>query len=240
MLQIVMIPGLMNDGWVWRHQLGPLSRYAPVTIACNDGATSLDEMAARILAHSAGPLALVGHSMGGRIALEVVRQAPGRIAGLALLDTGVHGFREAEREGREGLVAIARREGMRAVADLWMPQMLAAARRGDGVLVPGIAAMIDRCSPEIFAAQQAAMLARADLEPLLGAIRCPTLVVTGAEDGWSPPDQHEAIAAAIPGAVLRIVAGAGHMLPVEDPAATTALLVDWAAGLRGLAEESGR
>ena len=232
MLQIVMIPGLMNDGWVWRDQIGPLSRIATVTIACNDGATSLDEMAARILA-AAGPVALVGHSMGGRIALEAVRQAPERIAGLALLDTGVHGFREAERDGRERLVAMARTQGMRAVADSWMPQMLAAARREDAVLVEGIAEMLCRCPPEAFAAQQAAMLARADLAPLLARITCPTLVATGAEDGWSPPDQHEAIAAAIPGAVLRIVPGAGHMLPVEDPAATTALLVEWAKRVVG-------
>lgn len=223
-----MIPGLMNDGWVWRHQVGPLSRLAPVAIACNDGAATLDAMAARILANAAGRIALVGHSMGGRIALEVVRQAPERIAALALLDTGVHGFREAERAGRERLVALARNEGMRAVADSWMPQMLAAARRDDAALVAGIADMLCRCPPEVFAAQQSAMLARADLVPLLPGIACPTLVVTGEEDGWSPPDQHEAIAAAIPGAALRIVKGAGHMLPVEDPDATAALLLEWA------------
>ena len=227
-MQIVLVPGLMNDGWVWRDQVGPLSRIAPVTIACNDGGGSLVDHARRILDMARGRIAVAGHSMGGRIALEVVRLAPERVVGLAVLNTGIHGPREAERAGREELVAIGRKDGMRPVAESWMPQMLAAARRGDTALIDGIAEMLCRCPPEVFASQQASMLTRNDLGDVLPGIRVPTLVVTGEEDGWSPPARHEAIAAAIPGSVLRIVPGAGHMLPVEDPAATTALLVDWA------------
>ena len=230
-MQIVLIPGLMNDGWVWRHQIGPLSRVAPITVACNDRDGSLANMAARILSVTNGPIALAGHSMGGRIALETFRLAPERIVGMALLNTGVHGFREAEREGRERLVAIGRAQGMQPVADSWMPQMLAAARRSDANLVSGIAEMLCRCPPEVFAAQQAAMIARADLTPLLGQIRVPTLIATGEEDGWASPAQHAEIAAEIAGASLRIVPGAGHMMPVEDPDAVTAILLEWTAGL---------
>jgi pimeloyl-ACP methyl ester carboxylesterase len=230
-MQIVLIPGLMNDGWVWREQIGALSRIAPVQVACNDGCDTLVDMASRIVAQSPGRIAVAGHSMGGRIAMEVVRQAPDRLVGLALLNTGMHGVREAELAGRRALVETGRAEGMRAVAAAWMPQMLAAARRDDPVLVAGITEMLARCTPDIFAAQQAAMMARNDLTSLLAGIRVPTLVATGEEDGWASPRQHEEIAAAIPGATLRIVPGAGHMMPVEDPAAVTALLVEWAAGL---------
>ncbi|MDB5688745.1 MAG: alpha/beta hydrolase fold protein, partial [Sphingomonas bacterium] len=113
----------------------------------------------------------------------------------------------------------------------WMPQMLAAARRDDRAVVDGITTMLARCTPEIFAAQQAAMMSRNDLTPLLAGIRVPTLVATGEEDGWASPAQHEQIAAAIPGATLRIVPGAGHMMPVEDPAAVTAILLEWTARL---------
>ena len=227
-MQIVLIPGLMNDGWVWREQIGALSRIAPVRVACNDGCDSLAGMAARVIDGSAGRIAVAGHSMGGRIALEAFRLAPERIAGLALLDTGVHRAREDELPGRRQLVALARRAGMRAVAAEWMPQMLAPARREDGRLVEGIAAMLARCSADAFASQQAGMMARMDLTSLLGDIAVPTLVAAGELDSWSPPAQHEAIAAAIRGAALRIVPGAGHMLPVEDPEATTALLLEWA------------
>jgi pimeloyl-ACP methyl ester carboxylesterase len=231
-MQIVLIPGLMNDGWVWREQIGPLSRIAPVRVACNDGCDTLDAMAARIVAETTGPIALAGHSMGGRIAMEVVRQASDRLVGLALLNTGMHGVREAELPGRKALVETGRTEGMRAVAAAWMPQMLAAARRDDRVLVDGITDMLARCTPDIFAAQQAAMMARNDLTPLLAGIAVPTLVATGEEDGWASPAQHEEIAAQIPGAELRIVPGAGHMMPVEDPAAVTAILLEWAAGMK--------
>lgn len=230
-MQIVLIPGLMNDAWVWREQIGPLSRIAAVRVACNDGCDSLADMAARIIAESPGRIAVAGHSMGGRIAMEVMRQAPERVAGLALLSTGMHGVREAELAGRRALVETGRSEGMHAVAAAWMPQMLAAARRDDRAVVDGITTMLARCTPEIFAAQQAAMMSRSDLTPLLAGIRVPTLVATGEEDGWASPAQHEQIAAAIPGATLRIVPGAGHMMPVENPAAVTAVLLEWTARL---------
>ena len=85
-MQIVLIPGLMNDGWIWRHQIGQLSRITSVTIARTDGCDSLAAMADRILGHTAGPLMVIGHSMGGRVALEVVARAPERVKRLALLD----------------------------------------------------------------------------------------------------------------------------------------------------------
>jgi pimeloyl-ACP methyl ester carboxylesterase len=234
-MQIILIPGLMNDGWVWRNQVGPLSRIAPVQIACNDGCDSLVAMAARIADSTSGPIAVAGHSMGGRVALELFRLAPERIAGLALLNTGVHGVREAELPGRRALVETGAREGMRAVAADWMPQMLAESRRGDAELIEGITEMLERCSADVFARQQAGMMTRNDLTPLLGQIQVPTLVATGELDGWSTPAQHEEIAAQIAGAALSIGAGAGHMMPVEDPEATTAMLVEWALRVKAAA-----
>ena len=226
-MQIILIPGLMNDAWVWRLQAGPLSRIAPVTVANNDGCDSLGAMAERILALSHGPLAVVGHSMGGRAALEVAARAPERLAGLALLDTGAGGPAEGEAAGRLRLVELARREGMAAVAREWLPPMLAPEHRSDHGLITGITRMLERCTPDIFAAQQQALLGRPDRTALLPSIACPTLVATGSEDAWAPPGQHKAMADAIPGAVLRVVEGSGHMLPVEAPEALTDLLVEW-------------
>lgn len=226
-MQIILIPGLMNDGWVWRHQVGPLSRHAPVTIARNDGCDNLGAMAERILDVSRGPLALAGHSMGGRVAIEVVARAPERIARLALLDTGAGGVAEGEAEGRLRLAELARREGMAAVAREWLPPMLSAAGRANQKLVGSITAMLERCTPEVFAAQQRALIERPDRSELLPAIPCPTLLVAGSEDAWAPPAQHAAMADAIPGGTARIIEGAGHMTPVEAPDALTALLLEW-------------
>jgi pimeloyl-ACP methyl ester carboxylesterase len=226
-MQIILIPGLMNDGWVWRHQIGPLSRIAPVMIACNEGCDSLAAMASRILAATSGPLALVGHSMGGRVALEAVAQAPGRVKCLALLDTGAGGPVEAEAAGRKRLVDLARAEGMAAVAREWLPPMLSALHRADQNLVRGISGMIERCTPEIFAGQQHALIERPDRTALLPEIACPTLAAAGSDDEWAPFAQHQAMAAAIRGGTARIIPGAGHMTPVEAPEAVTAMLAEW-------------
>lgn len=226
-MQIILIPGLMNDGWVWRHQIGPLSRIGPVTIANNDGCDSLAAMAARIIASSNGPLTVIGHSMGGRVALEVVAQAPERVQRLVLLDTGASRPDDREVAGRKRLVALAERQGMTAVAREWLPPMLAVGHRDDPDLVAGITSMLERCTPEIFARQQGALIERPDRTALLPSIACPTLIATGSEDGFAPPARHEAMAAAIPGSSVRIIVGSGHMLPVEAPDAVTALLSEW-------------
>lgn len=229
-MQIVLIPGLMNDGWVWRHQIGALSRFGPVVIAHNDGCDSLGAMAERILSAIQGPIAVIGHSMGGRIALETVARAPDRVKRLALLDTGAGGPANGEAAGRMKLVDLARAEGMAAVARAWLPPMLAPANRGNQGLVGGITEMLERCTPDIFAGQQKALLERPNRTALLPDIGCPTFVATGSEDEWASPAQHGEVAEAIPNVTLRIIEGSGHMLPVEAPEALTELLVEWLKG----------
>ena len=229
-MQIVLIPGLMNDGWVWRHQIGALSRFGPAFVAHNDGCDSLSAMAERILSASQGPIAVIGHSMGGRVALEVIARAPARVARLALLDTGAGGPGKAEAAGRMKLVDLARTEGMAAVAREWLPPMLAPANRDNQGLVGGITEMLERCTPDIFAGQQKALIERPDRTALLADIGCPTFVAAGSEDEWASPAQHGEMAEAIPNVTLRIIEGSGHMLPVEAPEALTDLLVEWLKG----------
>ena len=230
-MQIILIPGLMNDGWVWHQQIGALSRLGPVTVARTDGCDSLAAMAARIVAETAGPMAVIGHSMGGRVALEVAVQAPSRVKALGLLNTGVHGPAEKERAGRTALVDLARAEGMAAVAAEWMPPMLAPANRGDAALAAGITAMLGRCDPDDFAGQQAALMGRTDRTPLIPRLDCPILAVSGADDIWSPPEQHQAIADAAKQGQFAVVPGAGHMLPVEAPDGLTDVLTGFLRGL---------
>lgn len=225
---IVLIPGLMNDGWVWQPQMPRLSRLAPVFVACNDGCDTLAAMAARIADATTGPLFVVGHSMGGRVALELVATSPDRVGRLALLSTGAHGKREAEVVGRMKLVALARDNGMAAVADAWLPDMMGA--NADAEARAGVRAMLCRANPAVFAAQQQALLNRPDRTPLLSTIACPTLIATGEQDGWASPAQHAALAEAIPGARLEVIPGAGHMLPVEAPKTLAELLVSFLSG----------
>jgi pimeloyl-ACP methyl ester carboxylesterase len=224
---IVLVPGLMNDGWVWRHQIGPLSRIAPVAVARTDGCDTLAAMAGRVLAIGNGPLCVIGHSMGARVALEAALLAPDRVARLGLLDSGVASAAEGEAAGRLRLAALARESGMAAVAAEWLPPMLGAAALGSRGLIDGITEMLVRCPPEAFAAQQHALIHRPDRRAVLADIPCPTLIATGAEDRWSPPEVHREMAGCMPLSTLRIVEGAGHFLPVETPEAVTDMLLDW-------------
>lgn len=227
---LVLIPGLLCDGAVWRAQLDALGKDIDVRVAAVTGFASIAAMARSILADMPDVASVAGHSMGARVALEMVRAAPGRIARLALLDTGLHPARAGEDERRHALVDLGRRDGMRALADSWLPPMV-----GPGVLDARPAlraelyAMVERMNPEIHHAQITALLGRPDARDGLAAIRCPVLIGVGEHDAWSPPEQHREIAQAIPHARYVVFAGSGHMAPMEVPDAVTAALREWMA-----------
>ncbi|UAK26071.1 alpha/beta fold hydrolase [Sphingomonas nostoxanthinifaciens] len=224
-LPLLLLPGLISDARIFAAQL---ARF-PQAIAV-DGLgplASLQAMAERTLEHAPERFALLGHSMGGRVALEVVRRAPDRVVRLALLSTGIHQPRPGEAESRHALRDVGRAEDAAALVDRWLPPMLAPAHRDDPAILQPLRAMCIGVGVEDFAAQSEAMLSRPPVDDLLPRIACPTLVITGAEDAWSPPAQHEAIAALIPDARLAIIPGAGHMLPAEAPDALNELIAAW-------------
>ena len=162
--------------------------------------------------------------MGGRVALEVIRMASVRIDKLALLDTGIHPRKPAEEAARQQLIDLARREGMGALATTWLQPML---HPDHTSLIAPLMEMVKLSTPETFENQQKALLDRPDARIALSSIQCPTLVLCGREDIWSPVAQHEEIARLIPGAKLIVVEKCGHMSPVERPEAVTAALREW-------------
>lgn len=223
---LLLLPGLLCDGRIWPSETRSLSR--PVIAPNGYGdADSLAKMAERALAGAPRRVSLVGHSMGARVALEIVRRHPGRVARLALISTGVHLPRPGEADARHALLDLGLSQGTEALVDRWLPPMVAPDRRADARLMSPLRTMCVQAGVETFARQIKALLDRPEVESLLPAIACPTLVMVGAEDHWSPPDQHRAIAASIPDASLKIVPGAGHMLPAEAPDAFVSALVEW-------------
>ena len=229
---LILIPGLLSDASVWEAQAGELARHCRVEIPDHGMIDSLGGMAEAILARAPRRFAVAGHSMGGRVALEVWRRAPDRVEALALLDTGatpLAGGEAGAREtaGRWRLADIARSQGLRALGEEWLKVMLHPSRLSDRSLIERILAMIERKSPGIYEAQTRALLARPDARTLLPGITCPTLVLCGREDAWATPAQHEEMAAQIPGSRLVVVPESGHMVTLEQPEAVTAALEDW-------------
>ena len=220
------MPGLLCDQAFWTARAA-LERLAPVVVADFSHSTSIEAMAERALAATDGPIVAIGHSMGGRVALEAMRQAPQRITGLALLDTGIHTRKSGEEEKRAAMIRLAYEQGMAALADVWVPPMVDPRRQGEAALLAPMKAMVLRATPEQHERQMRALLERPDPRTLLPTIACPTLVMVGRHDQWSPLAQHEEIAALIPGARLAVIEDAGHMTLMEQPAASEAVLVGW-------------
>jgi pimeloyl-ACP methyl ester carboxylesterase len=226
---IIILPGLMCDSRMFAGQLAAFPGSAVVG-GFYAGCDRIEAMADYALARLPARCALMGHSMGARVALEVVRKAPERVERLALVDTGIHPVNPHERKGRYKLRDLGRGEGMAALVDCWLPPMLATAQHEDRALVASLRAMAVDAGLTCFEAQIEALLHRPRVETLLPTINCPTFAIVGREDGWAPVAQHADIVAAIPGAQLRIIDGAGHMLPAEKPEAFNKVVSEWLAG----------
>ena len=225
---LLFLPGLICDARMFAPQIAafPGSR----ALQGYGLADSLPEMARVALAQAdawgVDRFDLFGHSMGGRVAIEVYRLAPERVRRLALCSTGVHYIGEGEPAKRRALQAVGHEQGFEALVDTWLPPMVAEANRAR----PEYAEMRQMCldaGQPMFDAQVTAQLTRPEQESVLPTIACPTLVMTGELDAWSGPAQHEAIAAAIPNSELVIVPGAGHMLLREAPGPVNDAIARW-------------
>lgn len=226
---VVLLCGLLCDASAWAPQAEALRRDYQVLVLNFVAQDSMAAMAEHVLAHAPERFALAGHSMGGRVALEVVRRAPRRVERLALLDTGFEAAAAGERGKRMALVNRALEQGIGAIAADWSLPMLAPRRRAEPALAQAMFDMVGRMSGPIYAAQTRALLARPDAADVLRALACPTLILCGSEDGWSPPERHRRMAELAPGALLDIVDDCGHMAMIEQPEAVLRALRDWLA-----------
>ena len=231
---LLLVPGLMCDHTVWEPLLPALTAGRACTVVDHGMADSLPRMAQQLLDTAPDRFAIAGHSMGARVALEVLRQAPGRVTRVALLDTGYQARAsgaagEEEARKRHALLALARGQGVRAMATAWVQGMVHPARLGDAPLIEAILAMFERKSADVFACQIHALLERPDASDVLASLQVPTLILCGRQDGWAPVAQHEAMQRLAPGSVLNVIEDAGHMAPMERPEAVTGALVHWLA-----------
>ena len=229
---LVLLPGLACDGEVWRDQARHFADISEVHILDYGDSISIADMASLVLESAPERFALAGHSMGGRIALQVVRRAPERVLGLALIDTGYEaraGGEAGARElaSRQRYVHLARSQGLRAMGREWLKEIVHASRLEDQTLVEAILEMVERKTPEIFEAQIQALLGRPDATGVLPTIRCPTLVLCGREDGLSASERQRQMAAMIPGSKFVVIENCGHMAPMERPPETTLAMAEW-------------
>jgi len=224
---VVLVPGLNCSARLYADHVPALWRFGPVQVADHTRDERMDGIAARILAAAPPRFALVGLSMGGYIAFEIMRQAPERVAGLALLDTGARADTPEQSERRRRQIELAQGGRFMEIPDQLFPLLVDRKRHGDAELADVNRVMAKETGAEAFVRQQRAIMGRPDSRPGLAAIRCPTLVLVGESDELTPPALAHEIAAGISGARLVTVPDSGHLSTLEQPTAVTKALVEW-------------
>ena len=226
---LVLLPGLLCDAALWEPQLSELADIADFFVADLTDQQSIEEMAASVLRDSPWKeFSLAGLSMGGYVAQEIMRQAPQRVTRLALLDTRSHSELPEETGRRRQFMKLAQTErGFTPVTNRMLPLMLHSSRVKDAPLVKVIREMAERAGIEAYIRQQNAIIARPDYRPMLPSIACPTLVLCGRQDGLTPLENSEQMAAAIPGAKLAVVEECGHVSTLERPTEVNGAMRDW-------------
>ena len=228
---LVLVPGLLCDALLWQDQISDLADVSDCWVADHTGASDMAKLAVNILA--AAPFdrfALAGLSMGGYVAMEIMRQAPGRVTRLALLDTSARPDTPEQTERRRAFVDLAKRGRFMSVTDALLPLLINRARATDAALVATVRCMARNIGRQAFEHQQQAIISRTDSRPLLPRISCPTLVLCGRQDQLTPLGLHEEMARAIPVARLVIVEECGHLSTLEQPQEVGRAMRHWLTG----------
>lgn len=226
-MPLVLVPGMMCDARLFGPQIEALSGPRPLHLATISGHDTVADLARAVLVAAPLRFALAGLSMGGIVAMEMVAQAPERVARLALLDTNPKAEAPAIAERREPQIARVEQGELRAVfRDQMKPNYLTDGPRRQEIL--------DLCmemalglGPVVFVRQSRALMTRPDQQGTLAAVRVPTLVLCGEDDVLCPRHRHELMHALIPDSRLEVIAGAGHLPTLERPEETNAALARW-------------
>ncbi|MDO8981484.1 MAG: alpha/beta fold hydrolase [Afipia sp.] len=226
-LPVVLVPGLACSPRVFAAQIPALWRRGPICVANQARGGDMAAIARRILAEAPLRFALAGHSMGGAIVLEMIRQAPERIERLALLNSYARPETPQSGEFWRGLIARVKAGGYCAMMDKMFAGAVHPLRANDVHLKAIVTDMADDVGPDAFVRQVEAIMTRADSRPTLATIKCPTLVLTSDTDNSVPSQMSVEIANGIAGARFVTVPDCGHLSPLEQPQAVTNALRDW-------------
>ncbi|RVT85702.1 alpha/beta hydrolase [Rhodobacteraceae bacterium CCMM004] len=230
MMPVLLLPGMMCDARLFAPQIAALSARRAVQVGWIGGHDRVAALADAVLANAPPRFALAGLSMGGIVAMEILRRAPERVTRIALMDTNAEAETAEVAAARRPQMAAVAEGGLRAVMrDQMKPRYLADGPHRDAILDLCME-MAEWQGPEVFLRQSRALMTRPDQRDTLRGAQIPALILCGEADRLCPLHRHTAMAALMPQADLRVVAGAGHLPTLEQPGAVTEALEAWLAG----------
>lgn len=224
---VFLLPGMLCDAAVWHSQIAVLEPDFTLAVPVFRGFDSFDAMAGHVLSQAPLRFSVVAHSMGGRVAMELLRRVPERIEHFVVMDMGVHPVAPGETARNRRLLELAAKGGLEAVADSWIPYMLHPDHSKDTALTAAIRAMVLRNGLDDLRGQLLAAERRHDQSRYLADIRHRVHIVCGDSDNWNPPALHKHMHAQLPDSVLEIIPHCGHMAPMEKPDTINSLLLAW-------------
>lgn len=221
---LILLPGLLCDARLWRDVASRLAVRSQIADLTQD--QSVPAMAERVLETAPARFALAGLSMGGYVALEIMRQAPERVTHLALFDTSARPDDDARKETRRKGIAMVQQGRFIGVSRGLLGTLIAPHHMGTP-LAAEVQAMSERVGAEAYVRQQTAIMGRVDSRPMLGTIQVPTLVGVGELDKLTPPELAEEMAGAIRGAELVRFADSAHLPTMENPEVVVEAMRGW-------------
>ncbi|HLG45425.1 MAG TPA: alpha/beta fold hydrolase [Reyranella sp.] len=224
---LLLLPGLLNTRRLWQSQIADLADVADVIVPELWHHDSIGAMAEAALQEAPERFALGGFSMGGYVAFEILRRAPGRVERLALMDTQATPDTPEATARRRGFVEQTKMGRFHGVQPSLLPQIVHRSRLADQSVIQPILEMAAEVGADGFCRSQAAMIARPDSRPILVEIKQPTLVLVGRQDIATPLARAQEMAADISHSQLVVIEECGHMSPLEKPAEVSAALRRW-------------
>ena len=230
-IDLLFLPGLLTDARLFQFQIEDLSDMAQSTVADLTVADTIEELAAEALSHAPPRFALAGLSMGGYVALEIMRQAPGRVLGLALLSSSARPDTTDAIVNRKKLMVQAE-SNFQIVLDDLMPKLVHPSRMIYHSIIDTVYSMGHRIGKDAFMRQQRAIMGRIDSRPHLGRITGgPTMILCGRQDILTPLERHEEMAVAIPGSRLVVIEECAHLSTMGQPKLVSEAMRGWLQGI---------
>ncbi len=226
-MQTILVPPLLCSPLVYNPIIDVAWTHGSVTVADTRHDDTVAGMAARLLREAPEEFALLGTSMGGYVALDVIRQAPRRVRALALVSTSARRDTPEQLASRQHQSRLVEAGDFERLVDMAFPGVVAEQHETDPTLLGIWRATAHAVGARVFLRQQQAVMGRADARDLLSAIDCPTTVIHGKDDRLIPVEMGEEIARTIPGAELVTIEDAGHFVFVEQPEAVASAVADF-------------